>query len=228
MLRAEAQWLAERLRRLDAAALSPLLDVGSSLPALLRQTQPWVAELLVEPLAHRGVVIQRTDLRAGPGVDFVGDLADPAFVEWLAEQGFRSVLCCNVLEHVPRPEVLARHLVALVPVGGYLVVSVPHRFPYHPDPIDTLFRPNPRQLVALFPQTRCLDSAIVRCGTALQYVNYSPLEALRRAARRFTGTGGAPRTCAGTVSFLPWLFRQFEVTCAVLQRVDCAPAVRGQ
>jgi hypothetical protein len=220
MLRAEAQWVADRLARLDTSALSPLLDVGSSLPTMLQQTQPWVAELLVEPLVRRGVVIRRADLRAGPGVDIVGDLTDPTVVARLAEHGFRSVLCCNVLEHVPRPEVLARHLVALVPVGGYLVVSVPHRFPYHPDPIDTRFRPDPRQLVALFPQTRCLDSAIVRCGTALQYINYNPLEALRRALRRFTGASGAPRTYAGTLSFLPWLVRPFEVTCAILQRVE--------
>ena len=30
-----------------------------------------------------------------------------------------------------------------MPAGGYLVVSVPHSYPFHADPIDTLFRPSP-------------------------------------------------------------------------------------
>jgi hypothetical protein len=32
-----------------------------------------------------------------------------------------------------------------------VVVSVPRSYPYHRDPIDTLFRPTPDEVMALFP-----------------------------------------------------------------------------
>jgi len=37
-----------------------------------------------------------------------------------------------------------------LPADGYLVVSVPHSYPFHADPIDTLFRPAPDEVVTMF------------------------------------------------------------------------------
>jgi 2-polyprenyl-3-methyl-5-hydroxy-6-metoxy-1,4-benzoquinol methylase len=51
----------------------------------------------------------------------------------LAGRGYRALLCCNLLEHVPDPAAMCAKLERLLPAGGYIMVSVPHRFPYRHD-----------------------------------------------------------------------------------------------
>jgi len=63
------------------------------------------------------------------------------------------VLCCNILEHVQDARGFADIVSRLVPADGYLVVSVPHSYPFHADPIDTLFRPAPDEVVTMFGPT---------------------------------------------------------------------------
>ena len=35
--------------------------------------------------------------------------------------------------------------------NGILIITVPYSFPYHADPIDTLYRPTPSEIHCLFP-----------------------------------------------------------------------------
>ena len=49
----------------------------------------------------------------------------------------KTILCSNLLEHVPSPSRMAERITGLVPPGGVLLVTVPNSYPYHPDPIDT-------------------------------------------------------------------------------------------
>jgi hypothetical protein len=224
MLPREAHWFARQIAELPAADIFPMLDVGSQREDVRRAVQPWVDRDLFDPFKRRGHVVRHLDLEAGPGVDLVGDLADPVFRAGLSALGFRSVVCCNLLEHVPDRTEIARALAALVPAGGYLFVSVPNRYPYHPDPIDTLFRPGPAELAALFPGTRVRRQAVLRCGTLAGYVlarlAHSPAAFIREVA----GGGRRPRTHAppeprpSRLRFLPWLVRPFKVTCLVLQK----------
>jgi SAM-dependent methyltransferase len=55
-------------------------------------------------------------------------------------------LCANLLEQVTDRAMVIRNLHAITARGGYLIVTVPNRYPYHRDPIDTGFRPSPSQL----------------------------------------------------------------------------------
>ena len=84
--------------------------------------------------------------------------------------GVRSVLCCNLLEHVTDRPALAASLQDLVAPGSVAVLSVPFRFPYHADPIDTMYRPRPGELAALFPDFTVSAAEIVRCQTWLTYL----------------------------------------------------------
>ncbi len=138
---------------------------------------------------------------------------------WLGYRAteYRTLLCCNVLEHVVGPAAICTQLERLIPSGGHIVVTVPNRFPYHPDPIDTMFRPDAQQVAALFPGCDLLQGAIVECGTGWDYVNRSPRALVAKVKRRLSRlqeNGGM----GGTTSFLPWLFRHFFQTCALLQR----------
>lgn len=184
MLRAEAAWLARRLERAPTEQLSPLLSVGSG-HAELRATQPWLEELVYEPLTRRGVRVLHHELEPAPGVDVAGDLTDARFLERLAGLELRSVMCCNVLEHVPDPAGIAGTLGGLVPPGGYLFASVPRRYPYHPGPIDTLLRPSVDELSGLFGSLTLEEGAEVRCESLLAYFLASPtkLTSLKRGVR---------------------------------------------
>jgi hypothetical protein len=196
VLKSEAAWLGRRLQELPSEDLSPLLSVGSG-ESELRATQPWLDELVYAPLVRRDVRVLHHELRPGPGVDVAGDLTDPAFLTELGELGVRSVMCCNVLEHVPEPARIAAAIEAAVLPGGYAFVTVPHRFPYHPGPIDTMFRPSPEELRRLFPRLEQVDAAEIRCESLAAYFLRSRTKRLSlsrgvRSLGRGGGGGEAP------------------------------------
>ena len=99
-----------------------------------------------------------------PGVDIIADLSDAGDVRRLSALGPKSLLCCNLLEHVLEPGRLARHCLDLLPEGGLLFVTVPFSYPYHRDPIDTMYRPSPAELEELFAGASMLNGAIVVYG----------------------------------------------------------------
>jgi SAM-dependent methyltransferase len=220
MLMEEARWLGREMEKRAAEDLSPLLDLGSSSEDFRKALQPWVNDSLYGPLLTRGIEIRHQDIRARPGVDIVGDLTDPGFIEDLAAKSFRSVLCANLLEHVTAPDRVSKSLVKIVPPGGYLFVSCPYRFPYHPDPIDTRFRPDVEALAALFPSTEVVAGEIVRCSTYFDHL-YPMLprwKALLMHGIRLCLPFYGPAVWLLKVLHLPWLFRRLEATCLVLRK----------
>ena len=222
MLENEARWVGGSLNRLEPEKLSPILNIGSATLEFRQQVQPWIDRCIFAPLRERGVEVHHLDVQGGPGIDLQGDLSDESFVASLLERRYRAVLCCNLLEHVADPGAICALIERLLEDGGYSVVTVPHDFPYHPDPIDTMFRPKPVDIAGLFPTCRLLDGAILDCGTAWDYVERNPLKLLVRVAHRLSGLrehGGTK----GTTSFIPYLFRRFQQTCALLRK-QAAPS----
>lgn len=217
MLMNEAEWIGAALSQLPVEEMSPLLNVGSATAEFREQIQPWIHNQIFAPLLRRGVGIHHLDIQEGDGIDLRGDLNDDAFVERLRTGGYQSLLCCNVLEHVADRAAICAKLQRLIPDGGYLVVTVPNRFPYHPDPIDTMFRPDPAELATLFAGCSIVKAGVIDCGTGWDYVGRSPGVLLAKATRRFSGMkdhGGVK----GSTSFVPWLFRRFRQTCVVFQK----------
>ncbi len=223
MLIEEARWLGDQLQRLDPDRVYPLLDVGSSTAKFRSLEQPWIDRSIFAPARAAKRTVMHLDAKAAPGVDIVGDLADPATVAALTRQAFKSVMCSNLLEHVADRHSIASTLLALVPGGGYLFVSCPYRYPFHPDPIDTRFRPTPQQLAELFPGTRIVAQAVVRDGTYLDHLRSSPRDSIRLLARLllpFYKPANWRRAWTHVSNHLPWAFRRFEATCVVLVRAD--------
>lgn len=217
MLEAEARWVGNTLDNLPADNLSPLLNIGSATAEFREQVQPWIDQSIFAPLRARAVEVQHLDMREGAGIDLHGDLTDDRFMTGLADHKFRALMCCNLLEHVADPAAICEKIEGLMPVGAYLIVTVPNRFPYHPDPIDTMFRPDVSTLARLFPRCRLIDGKIIDCGTGWDYVDRNPIALFAKVRRRFAGlseNGGVK----GSTSFASWLFRQFRQSCALLQR----------
>jgi hypothetical protein len=144
--------------------LFPLLDVGSSTYEFRLHVQPHIDAEIFAPLRERGGRVWHVDIKQGSGVDLVGDLLDPAFRARLLELKVRSAMICNILHHLTDPRPVVRATVELVPSGGYIIASGPHRYPRHFDPIDTMFRPSIEEAAALFPGTEIVDAAIIDAG----------------------------------------------------------------
>jgi hypothetical protein len=218
----EARWLGDQLRALDPANVFPLLDVGSSTATFRSHEQPWIDAAIFAPLRAANRQVLHLDAKTADGVDIVADLGDPAAVRVLAQRGFKSVFCSNLLEHVADRQQVARTLLELVPArGGYLIVSCPYQYPYHPDPIDSMFRPTPQNLADLFPGTRIERQAIVRGGTYGDQIRRAPIaftKLLVRLLLPFYKPSSWRRAWRHVIDHLPWTFRHFEATCVVLVR----------
>lgn len=195
-MRREAAWLGELLRALPVDQLSPMLSVGSGTPAFRAAFQPWIETSVFRPLAERGVRVLHHELEPNEGIDISGDLGDDDVRRQLREAGVRSILCLNVFEHVLDRHGLADALLASLPPGGILVVTVPRRFPFHADPIDTLFRPSASDLAGLFEGGEVSDVGYVRCESLAAHWLSKPgkLAALRKARR---GRQGPPPSPSG-------------------------------
>jgi len=226
MLKPEAAWLAKQLDALPTDRLHPMLSLGSGAGQFRDDKQPWIGDAIYRPLDRRGVRVHHHEFVAAEGVDLAGDLDDPAFLETLQDLGARSVMCCNVLEHLANRELLIDRLPKLVGPGGYVIVTVPYRFPYHPDPIDTLYRPSVQDLQREFDGLELVVGHEVPCGTLLRYLRDAPdareslVQGLRTSLSRLTKrskpTGPArPSNGSGATAFL---VRQTMISCAVFVR----------
>jgi SAM-dependent methyltransferase len=217
----EAEWLGRQLSELEPEGVFPLLDVGSSSIQFRTIHQPWVEQRIFAPLRAAGHAVSHLDAKPADGVDIVADLMEPGALTALRGRGFRSVLCSNLLEHVQDPAGIARSLAAIVPPRGYLFVTCPYRYPFHPDPIDTMFRPTPAELARLFPGTRIDRQVVIRDGTYLDQLrrsNGKTLKLMLRLLLPFYKPPAWRRALADVRAHLPWLFRHFEATCVVLVR----------
>ena len=198
MFRKEAAWIADRLKTMGAADIGPIVNIGSSTDRFRTVQQPWIDEVLFNPLSKRDVRVVHLDLKEAEGVDLIADI--------LSEEGFsaakavrpRTVLLCNVLEHVHDPARVAQRAFDLVEDGGRMFVSVPRSYPHHPDPFDTMFRPTPQEVAALVPQASLAEGEILPTGYHWQEVLRGERHLLRKRAR--------------------WLFFPYKVTMAVLHK----------
>jgi hypothetical protein len=90
-------------------------------------------------------MIIHLDAQVAPGVDIVGDITADEF-DIGEVRAFDVVICTNLLEHVLARTQTIQRLEAVC--AEHLFVTVPGYFPYHEDPIDTMYRPTRGQLVA--------------------------------------------------------------------------------
>lgn len=217
MLIEEAEWFAHQLGAFPPSEVFPMCNVGSSTKAFRTQQQPWIEQLIFGPANLRGGAVTHLDMKAAPGVDLVMDLAAPEFRAVVSRMQFKSVLCSNLLEHVVERSAICRALVSIISSGGLLFISVPFSFPYHPDPIDTGFRPDVEGLAALFPGTRLVRSAIVTGDAFLKLRSRDPITlalTLTRCLMPFYKPVGWWRNRG----YLPWFFRHVSATCVVLRK----------
>jgi SAM-dependent methyltransferase len=167
----EARWINGVLRELQPQPAWIVLDVGSSTEYFRRVSQPYIDYYVFLPLRRAGAQVLHIDAKRDEGIDVVWDIAaddpqdEPARIP-VAD----VVICSNLLEHVIDRNVVAKRLSRLTKLNGHLIVTVPHVYRYHEDPIDTMYRPTDDQLVSMFLEYGFQASVSVTLDVACGYV----------------------------------------------------------
>lgn len=120
-------WMIHRLMRQAMAEVTGfvtgrLLDVGCGM-------RPYAA--IFEACVQDYVGLER-DRRRYDGADVWGDILRLPF----EDQVFDTVLCNQVLEHVPEPQQAMDEMARLLRPGGYLILTAPHIWGLHEVPHD--------------------------------------------------------------------------------------------
>ncbi len=217
MLIEEAKWLSWEIAKLDPAAVYPMLNLGSSTAEFRSVHQPWIDRYLFAPAREKKLTVIHADIRQDAGVDIVGDISDARFEASLARLGIKSVLCSNLLEHVADREPICAAIGRVVSAGGYVIVSVPFLYPFHRDPIDTMFRPSVDELTAAFPGFSLQTGATIQAGTFMDLYRAGYGQLFKDMIRAAMATS-VPRSWPLSLAMVPHLIRKFQVTCAVLQK----------
>jgi SAM-dependent methyltransferase len=219
MFEAEACWLRRALDVFPSERLSPVLNLGSSSVMVREAVQPWIEGEVFCPLRNRGVEIVHVDMREMPGVDVKADLTDAADVRRLCRLEPKALLCCNLLEHVLDPERLARHCLDLLPTGGLAFVTVPYSYPFHRDPIDTMFRPGPDGLASLFAGAHLRDGTILGIGMSYRDAVRERPWILLRHVWRFPVPFLSLERWKRSMTRLYWLAAEYRITCTVFEKL---------
>jgi len=229
MLINEARWIGNALAELPLDQISPCLNLGSSTETFRKIQQPWIEQYVLAPGAKRGIRFIHADLKHAAGVDVAGDIFDSEFQRRLSSYSPRSVLCCNMFEHVTDRRRLAQACLTLSRQNSYLIISVPKSFPYHPDPIDTYFRPSPAEIADLFPGCRVIKAAAVRDSTYWAELSRqacrSRLAALLKTAAHLPFPFYKFDRWKSRMHPLLWMFRHYNVSIVVLRRTAPAQAL---
>ena len=220
MLLEEAKCIGEWTAALGKGSGRMCLNIGSSTDDFRRRIQPFIHDLIIAPLEQQGWRIVHCDMKADEGVDEVGDLMDQGFQARLGAYGASLLLCSNLLEHVTSPTELASSCAAIVKPGGYCLMTVPRSYPYHPDPLDTMYRPTPAQLASLLPDWSVVCAEEIVCGGLLDELapKGAGLSVLARRVARALLPFYKPGDWYPAAHSLLWLARRYRVSAVLLRK----------
>ena len=165
MRKKEAKIITSIINNYNIGELSPMIELGSSTKYFRTVTKPHIDKYLHLPMKKKGVRIITTDLKDADGVDISGNIYDTDVQESILSLSPKSLMCCNILEHVEDRIKFSSICSMLLPKDGLLIVTVPYSFPYHADPIDTLYRPTPSEIHELFPDFNIEHESIIEDNT---------------------------------------------------------------
>ena len=214
----EAAWIGEKVRALPGVRV--VLNLGSGSKRFREVSKPYIDRDIFEPLARAGARVVHADLKSGEGIDISGDLFAPAVHDQLRGLAADTLLACNIMEHLPKDcrERFPAALDSLLAPGGVLVITVPYSYPYHADPIDTLYRPSPKELCALFPGYEVLEARTIESESyGDEFVAGGPFRMVRKVLRMFFPFV-RPKRWFSHAHRMMWLFRPYKLSGVVLRK----------
>lgn len=149
--------------RLAARASGTFLDAGAG-------TQPFRS--LVEPQIARYVAY---DIEArSEDVELIGSVED---MKAVADDSVDTLLCSEVLEHVPHPAAAIAEFARIVPPGGALLLTVPFLARLHEEPYD-FYRYTRHGLRTLLEEGGFEVDDLVETGSLFSFVGHQVSVAL--------------------------------------------------
>jgi SAM-dependent methyltransferase len=225
MLIHEAERIRDWINALGDCPGSVCLNIGSSTAEFRQKTQPFIQQYVIHTLEDRGWKVVNCDMKAAEGVDQVGDLMSENFRDRLKSFRPRLLLCSNLLEHVPVPSALAEACGDIVHPGGYCLITVPRSYPYHPDPLDTLYRPSPAELASLLPTWTVVKSEEIACGRLADEIKQSggsaPVSIARNLVRALLPFYKRAEWYPAAHRLL-WLVKTYRVSAVLLRKPESA------
>ena len=214
----EAIWLYNALREYPPEELSPCINIGSSTKYFRHYSKPHISKYVINPLLASGIKLINFDLKEGDGIDISGDIYDKVTFDLLKKINSKALICSNMLEHIMNRRLFAKKCSALLGNNGLIFITVPYSYPYHRDPIDTLYRPKPEDIINLFPEFSLVKSEIITASSYFDDLKKAgSIKILMRAGRLLLPIY-KPKSWISHLHRLLWLFRPYTVTCVVLQK----------
>lgn len=220
MLPKEAALMGQWLAATDFDPQSVCLNLGSSTREFRERVQPFIHAEIVAPLERRGVRVVHCDLKADEGVNETGDILEPAVQAQLASYKADLLICSNMLEHLADIQPFVNACARIVRPGGLCLITVPRSFPYHPDPLDTMYRPAPQEIAALLPEWEIVHADEVAAGNLREEIaaDRRPVLSLARQLARAAVPFYRPGKWWPATHKLFWLFRDYRVSLVMLRR----------
>lgn len=130
-----------------------VLNIGSGDLHFRTHIQPYIDEYIFSEFRKRNCIVTHLDLYGKDGIDIRMDINSLSSLT----KEYDIVLCSNVFEHIIDRKKLGTDIVRLTKKGGCIIVTTPHVFPYHEDPIDTLFRPTVENQLSYLSGVTCVE-----------------------------------------------------------------------
>jgi len=214
----EAVWLGNTLQKFESSKLSPMINIGSSSPGYRRQACSEIETHVFNVLRERGVKVYHADMKNEDGIDIVGDICDKTVQDHIKAMNPKALLCNNILEHITDRDIFCNACSHLLPKDGLLFVSVPYKYPYHPDPVDTGFRSDIDGIKGLFKDFEIIDGEIITFGNYLLNLTKRKKLLLRDAYLIFAGMV-RPDKWKVLLDNYRFFLSPFKVTCSVLRKL---------
>jgi hypothetical protein len=165
MLPKEARWINRVINKKLQSIDGTVINLGSSSVEFISYNQPYIKDLVLDPLRKQFNLIN-VDIKSDANVQLVADFLTAKGQSLIKEKQARVFLVSNLLEHVPNAVEGIEKLKSLMEPGTFLILTGPRTFPYHPDPIDNMFRPNNSELRRLLETDfEIIELDLVRNGT---------------------------------------------------------------
>jgi|SaaInlStandDraft_1057018.scaffolds.fasta_scaffold117385_2 hypothetical protein len=162
----EAKKIGGMLEAYNEDELNPILEIGSSTSDFRKFVKPHIHEYIHSKIIDRNIKIIYSDLKEDSGNtnvedQIIGDIFDEKVFQKMLSTKPKCILLCNILEHVKDVDAVCKKVLEILQPGSLIICTVPYSFPYHPDPIDNLFRPNPKQLTKKFTNVEIISEEVI-------------------------------------------------------------------
>ncbi len=165
MLPKEARWINRVINKKLQGIGGTVINLGSSSEEFISYNQPYIKDLVLDPIRKQFNLIN-VDIKSDANVQLVANFLTAAGQSLIKEKQARVFLVSNLLEHIPNAAEGIEKLKTLMEPGTFLILTGPRTFPYHPDPIDNMFRPSNSELRRLLETDfEIIELDLVRNGT---------------------------------------------------------------